>query len=96
VDRSLATSKARGASPGSKTGGTTALSTVGRGAEADVDRIIVAVAIGMALVFAAGVILGVIAMVSMASRRQDRLGTLTGQSPEDVAATRRPQADARG
>jgi hypothetical protein len=50
-----------------------------------VDRIIVAVAIGMALVFAAGVVLGVIAMVSMASRRPDRLGTLTGRSPDAIA-----------
>ena len=45
------------------------------------DRITVAVAIGMALVFATGVVFGVIAMVSMASRREDRLGTLTGQPP---------------
>lgn len=42
----------------------------------------VAVAIGMALVFALGVMLGVIAMVSMASNREDRLGTLTGQPPD--------------
>jgi hypothetical protein len=49
------------------------------------DRIMVAVAIGMALVFATGVIIGVIAMVSMASRREDRLGTLTGQSPDVIA-----------
>jgi hypothetical protein len=59
--------------------------TGGRGAEADVDRIMVAVAIGMALVFASGVIIGVIAMVSMASRREDRLGTLTGQPPDVIA-----------
>jgi len=49
------------------------------------DRIMVAVAIGMALVFASGVIIGVIAMVSMASRREDRLGTLTGQPPDVIA-----------
>jgi len=47
-------------------------STAGRGAEAGVDRIMVAVAIGMALVFALGVVLGVIAMISMASNREDR------------------------
>jgi hypothetical protein len=44
----------------------------------------VAVAIGMALVFAIGVVLGVIAMVSMASNREDRLGTLTRQPPDVV------------
>jgi len=60
-------------------------SAVGRDAEAAMDRIMVAVAIGMALVFATGVIIGVIAMVSMASRREDRLGTLTGQSPDVIA-----------
>ena len=49
------------------------------------DRIMVAVAIGMALVFASGVIIGVIAMVSMASRREDRLGTLTQQPPDVIA-----------
>jgi hypothetical protein len=35
------------------------------------DRIMVAVGIGMALVFAIGVVLGVIAMVSMVSNRKD-------------------------
>lgn len=49
------------------------------------DRIMVAVAIGMALVFAIGVVIGVIAMVSMASHREDRLGTLTGQPPDVLA-----------
>ena len=49
------------------------------------DRIMVAVAIGMALVFASGVIIGVIAMVSMASNREDRLGTLTRQPPDAAA-----------
>jgi hypothetical protein len=34
------------------------------------DRIMVAVAIGMALVFGTGVLVGVIAMVSMAIRRE--------------------------
>ena len=42
-------------------------STVGRGAEAGVDRIMVAVAIGMALVFAFGVLLGFLVTISMAS-----------------------------
>ena len=49
------------------------------------DRITVAVAIGMALVFAVGVVFGVIAMVSMASAREDRLGTLTRQPPGVIA-----------
>jgi hypothetical protein len=49
------------------------------------DRIMVAVAIGMALVFSIGVVLGVIAMVSMASNREDRLGTLTRQPPDVFA-----------
>ncbi len=56
------------------------------------DRIMVAVAIGMALVFAIGVVLGVIAMVSMASNREDRLGTLTRQPP-DAAGPGGPAAD---
>ena len=49
------------------------------------DRITVAEAIGTALVFAIGVMLGVIAMVSMASKREDRLGTLTRQPPDGLA-----------
>ena len=49
------------------------------------DRIMVAVGIGMALVFAIGVVLGVIAMVSMASVREDRRGTLTRQPPDALA-----------
>ena len=49
------------------------------------DRIMVAVAIGMALVFAFGAVLGIIAMVSMASNREDRLGTLTRQPPDAAA-----------
>lgn len=59
--------------------------TVGRGAEAGVDRIMVAVAIGMALVFAVGVMLGFFVTISMASRREDKLGTLTRQPPDVVA-----------
>jgi hypothetical protein len=50
-----------------------------------VDRITVAEAIGTALVFAIGVVLGVIAMISMASNREDRLGTLTRQPPDVLA-----------
>ena len=49
------------------------------------DRIMVAVAIGMALVFGIGVVLGVLAVVSMASRRESRLGTLTQQPPDALA-----------
>lgn len=49
------------------------------------DRIMVATAIGMALVFCLGVVLGVIVMVSMASNREDRLGTLTGHPPDQLA-----------
>ena len=59
--------------------------TDGRGAEAGVNRIVVAVAIGMALVFAAGVILGFLVTISMASNREDRLGTLTRQPPDAAA-----------
>ena len=49
------------------------------------NRIVVAVAIGMALVFAAGVILGFLVTISMASNREDRLGTLTRQAPDAAA-----------
>jgi hypothetical protein len=45
----------------------------------------VAAAIVMALVFAAGVILGFLVTISMASRREDRLGTLTRQPPGAAA-----------
>lgn len=60
-------------------------STVGGGAEAGVDRIMVAVAIGTALVFAFGVLLGFLVTISMASKREDRLGTLTRQPPDAAA-----------
>jgi hypothetical protein len=60
-------------------------SAVGRGAEVGVDRIMVAVAIGMALVFAAGVIFGFLVTISLASNREDRLGTLTRQAPDASA-----------
>lgn len=49
------------------------------------DRIMVAVAIGMGLVFGSGVMLGVLAMIAAAVRREDRRYTLTRQPP-DVAA----------
>ena len=49
------------------------------------DRIMVAVAIGMALVFPTGVILGFLVTISMASNREDRLGTLTRQPPDATA-----------
>jgi hypothetical protein len=49
------------------------------------DRIVVAVAIGMGLVFGTGMIVGVVAMIVMAVRREDRRYTLTGHAP-DVAA----------
>ncbi|MBV9092692.1 MAG: hypothetical protein JO132_02265 [Streptosporangiaceae bacterium] len=45
------------------------------------DRIMVAVAIGMALVFAIGVMAGVVFMVAIAIRNEDRWWTLTGESP---------------
>jgi hypothetical protein len=43
------------------------------------DRIVVVVAIGMGLTFAAGVMLGVIAMIAAAIRREGRRNTLTRQ-----------------
>jgi hypothetical protein len=49
------------------------------------DRIMVAMAIGMALVFGTGILVGVIAMVSLAIRREDKLGTLTRQPPGAMA-----------
>jgi hypothetical protein len=49
------------------------------------DRIMVAVAIGMGLVFGTGVMVGVIAMVAMAIRREDKRGSLTQQPPDVLA-----------
>ena len=49
------------------------------------DRTMIAVAIGMALVFAAGVILGFLVTISMASKREDRQGTLLRQPPDAAA-----------
>ena len=45
----------------------------------------VAVAIGMALVFSFGVLLGFLVTISIASKREDRLGTLTRQPPNAAA-----------
>ena len=49
------------------------------------DRIVVAVAIGTALVFVAGVMAGVIIMVAMAIRKEDRQQSLTRQPPGAAA-----------
>jgi hypothetical protein len=49
------------------------------------DHIVVAVGIGMALAFDTGVMLGIIVMITIAVRREDRWYTLTG-SPPDVGA----------
>ena len=49
------------------------------------DRVVVALAIGTALVFGAGVLAGVIAIVAMAIRREDRLRSLTRQPPGAAA-----------
>jgi len=46
-----------------------------------VDHVMIAVAIGMGLVFGIGVIAGVVLMVAIAIRREDREWTLTGQAP---------------
>ncbi|MFI5067595.1 MAG: hypothetical protein ACHP9Z_26940 [Streptosporangiales bacterium] len=45
----------------------------------------VAVGIGMALVFVIGVVLGIVVMISRGVRREDRRHTLTGP-PRDAAA----------
>lgn len=50
-----------------------------------VDHIVVAMGIGMALVFSLGIILGIIVMISMAVRREDKRYTLTGEAPGIVA-----------
>jgi hypothetical protein len=49
--------------------------------EAVVDRITVAVAVGLALVFGTGVMAGVIAMVAMAIQKQDKRGDRHHASP---------------
>lgn len=60
------------------------LGAVGKVREASVDRIMVAAAIGMSVVFIAGVVVGVILMVATAIRKQDRRNALT-QEPPDAA-----------
>ncbi len=49
------------------------------------DRILVAVAIGTTLVFGTGFLAGVIAMVAMAVRKEDKRHTLTGEAPGRAA-----------
>lgn len=49
------------------------------------DRIMVAVAIGMGLVFGTGMMVGIVAMIAMAVRREDRRYTLTGRAPDAAA-----------
>ena len=49
------------------------------------DRIVVAVAIGMGLVFGTGIMVGIVAMIAMAVRREDRRYTLTGRAPDAAA-----------
>jgi hypothetical protein len=46
--------------------------------------IAVAVAIFLLVAFIAGVVLGVVVIVSVASRREDRLFSLTGEAPDAV------------
>jgi hypothetical protein len=50
-----------------------------------VGRIMVTAATGMGLVFATGVIFGIILMVAMAIRREDRRQTLTREPPDAAA-----------
>jgi hypothetical protein len=49
------------------------------------DRIMLAVAIGMVLVFGTGFLGGIIAMVAVAVRREDRSHSLTGAPPGAAA-----------
>lgn len=49
------------------------------------DRIVVAVAIGMGLVFGIGMLAGFIFTIAMAVRREERRYTLTGQAPDAAA-----------
>ena len=49
------------------------------------DRIMVAVAIGVLLVFGTGIMLGVLVMLATAIRREDRRYTLTGPPPDAAA-----------
>ena len=49
------------------------------------DRIVIAVATEMTFVFCVGVMAGVIAMVALAIRKEDRLRSLTRQPPSAAA-----------
>jgi hypothetical protein len=49
------------------------------------DRIVVAVAIGMGLVFGTGIMVGIVAMIATAVRREDRRSTLTRTPPGPAA-----------
>lgn len=49
------------------------------------DRITVALAIGAGLVFAVGVLVGLLAMISAAVHREDRLHSLTSEPPGVLA-----------
>lgn len=49
------------------------------------DRIVIAVATEMTLAFGAGVVAGVIAIVALAIRREDKLRSLTRQPPSAAA-----------
>ena len=44
----------------------------------------VAVAMALLIAFTGGVVIGVVVLVSVASRREDRLYTLTGQAPDAI------------
>ncbi len=61
------------------------LSTADEVREGFMDRIMIAVAIATALVFGTGIIAGVIVMIAMAVRREDRRSTLTGPPPDAAA-----------
>lgn len=50
-----------------------------------VNHIVVAIGIGMAFVFGTGVVLGILAMIAMAVRREDKGYTLTGEAPDSGA-----------
>ncbi|HEX2743787.1 MAG TPA: hypothetical protein VHO07_15290 [Streptosporangiaceae bacterium] len=49
------------------------------------DHIVVAVAIGMGLVFGIGILAGVVLTIAMAVRREERRSTLTGPAPDAAA-----------
>jgi len=49
------------------------------------DRIVVAVAIGMGLVFGTGIMAGITGMIAVAIRREDSRYTLTGTAPDAAA-----------